>query len=100
MLAGIYIRVFEDINPALLIVILIAPIWLCYIPAYRAVFTNYNYLEYYKKFEKMDKMWHRKWAIITWVFCVGSILAFFGGVIAMFAIGIGWSNVHLPFLPH
>ena len=97
LLNGIYIRVFEYINPVLLIVMLVVPIWLCYIPAYRAVFTNDNYLKYYKKFEKMDKSWHRKWVMITWAFCDCGILAFFVGIIALFAFAIGWYNVHLPF---
>ena len=91
-------RVFGLISPIIFGIILISPIWLFYIPANKVVFSDDRYLKYFKEFEKMDKSWHRKWVMITWAFCVGGILAFFGGIIALFAIAIGWSNVHLPFL--
>ena len=97
LLEGILFRVFGLISPIIFGIILISPIWLFYIPANKAVFSDDRYLKYFKEFEKMDKSWHRKWVMITWAFCVGGILAFFGGIIALFAIAIGWNNVHLPF---
>ena len=100
LLEGILYKTVGLISSSLFGMVLITPIWLCYMPANEAIFADDRYLEYFKEFEKMDKSWHRKWVIITWAFCVGGILAFFGGIIALFAIAIGWNNVHLPFSSH
>lgn len=61
-------------------------IGLCYIPAYKAVFTKDRYLKYFKQFEKEDEQWHRKWKRITIVFCIGSIIVTLLGIGAMWAI--------------
>lgn len=50
------------------------PIAIGYIPVYKAVFTKDRYLKYFKKFEKKDEQWHRKWKRITLLFCVGAII--------------------------
>ena len=97
LLEGILYKTVGLISSSLFGMVLITPIWLCYMPANEAIFADDRYLKYFKEFEKMDKSWHRKWVMITWAFCVGGILAFFGGIIALFAIAIGWNNVHLPF---
>lgn len=100
LLEGILYKTVGLISSSLFGMVLITPIWLCYMPANEAIFADDRYLKYFKEFEKMDKSWHRKWVMITWAFCVGGILAFFGGIIALFAIAIGWNNVHLPFSGH
>ena len=102
VIAGILIRNFVAvINPAFMIVISIIPIGACYIPAYKAVFTNDRYLKYFKQFEKEDKRWHKKWALITWAFCIGGVIIDFFGIITMMAIvSGGYSNINVPFLPH
>ena len=102
VIAGILIRKFVAvINPAIMIVISIIPIGAFYIPAYKAVFTDDRYLKYFKQFEKEDKRWHKKWALITWAFCVGGVLINFFGIITMMAIvSGGYSNINVPFLPH
>ncbi len=97
LLEGILYKTVGLISSSLFGMVLITPIWLRYMPANEAIFADDRYLKYFKEFEKMDKSWHRKWVMITWAFCVGGILAFFGGIIALFAIAIGWNNVHLPF---
>lgn len=63
------------------------PILLCYIPAYRAIFTKDCYLKYFKEFEKKNNLWHKKWKWITVSFCVGSIVATLMGVVAMSIVG-------------
>lgn len=97
LLEGILYKTVGLISSSLFGMVLITPIWLCYMPANEAIFADDRYLKYFKEFEKMDKSWHRKWVMITWAFCVGGILAFVVGIIALFAIAIGWNNVHLPF---
>ena len=72
-----------------------------YIPAYKAVFTDSRYLKYFKQFEKEDNRWHKKWTLITWIFCVGGIVIEIFGIITMMAIVVGgYNNIDLPFLPH
>ena len=100
LLEGILYKTVGLISSSLFGMVLITPIWLCYMPANEAIFADDRYLKYFKEFEKMDKSWHRKWVMITWAFCVGGILAFVVGIIALFAIAIGWNNVHLPFSGH
>ena len=89
------------INPTLFIIISIIPIVVSYIPAYKAVFTDSRYLKYFKQFEKEDNRWHKKWTLITWIFCVGGIVIEIFGIITMMAIVVGgYNNIDLPFLPH
>lgn len=75
ILFGIKGMLCEIDDKVLTLIILGVPVFIGYIPAYRAVFTNDNYLKYYKKFEKKDARWHKKCKWITVAFCVGSILA-------------------------
>ncbi len=64
---------------------------LCYIPAYKAVFSHNRYLEYFSKFEKEDAAWHKKWKRRTIAFCFGSMLSFILGVASAFAVAIALS---------
>lgn len=58
-------------------------------PYKKMVFKDYRYLKYFKKFEKEDKQWHRKWALITVAFCIGSLLSAAFGIYLCFACAIG-----------
>ncbi len=78
----------EDIDALVKLLILAFPIFVCYIPAYRAVFTKDRYLKYFKQFEKEDKRWHKKWKIITILFCIGSCVAGLLGIVTAFLIFI------------
>ena len=74
ILLGILFKSFEEVNRLIEILIIAIPIVLFYIPAYRAVFSNDRYLEYFKQFEKEDEQWHKKWMRRTIRFCIGSIV--------------------------
>lgn len=68
------------------IIVLAIPIGLFYIPAYKAVFSKDRYLRYFKKFEKEDAHWHKKWGRITTLFCIGAVAAALLGIVSMIAI--------------
>jgi hypothetical protein len=88
VLLGITDGIFGDVNQIITIVIIALPIGLCYIPAYRAVFSKDRYLKYFKQFEKKDASWYKKWKWITIAFCVGSILFAIGGMYAMWGVSL------------
>lgn len=88
VLGGISLRECGYLSTGLKLVILLIPIGLCYIPAYKAVFANDRYLKYFKQFEKEGEKWHRKWKRITIAFCIGSIITSILGICAAFAIAI------------
>jgi len=58
-------------------------------PYKKMVLEGYRYLKYFKKFEKEDKQWHRKWALITVAFCFCSLLSAAFGIYLCFACAIG-----------
>ncbi len=64
------------------------PVIPCDIKTHKMVFTNDRYLKYFKKFEKKDEAWHKKWKRRTLLFSIGSIIAFVLGIAAAFAIYI------------
>ena len=76
------------INEIIAIAIIALPVGLCYIPAYKAVFSNDRYLKYFKQFEKEDAKWHKKWKQITWGFCIGSVVFTIGGIFAMWGVSL------------
>ena len=80
--------IYGGVNPIIALVIIALPIGLCYIPAYRAVFTKDRYLKYFKQFEKEDELWHKKWKWITIAFCIGSIAFAIGGIFAMWGVSL------------
>lgn len=86
VLTGFALREFGGLSDGLALILLIIPIGLCYIPAYKAVFSNDRYLKYFKQFEKEDERWHRKWKRITFAFCVGSVVASVLGICVAFFI--------------
>lgn len=85
---GFILRHTDILTPLARVVIIGLPIGLCYIPAYRAVFSNDRYLMYFKHFEKKDERWHRKWRWITIAFCIGSVSCTVLGLLMAFAIAV------------
>lgn len=89
-LFGIMLCISRNISPIiysvmiLLIILIIVGLW--YIPAYKAVFSNDLYLKYFKRFEKEDKQWHKKWNRITILFGIGGVLATILGIISAICI--------------
>lgn len=88
VLLGILDGMFGGVNLIVAMTIIALPIGLCYIPAYRAVFSKDRYLKYFKQFEKEDEQWHKKWNRITWVFCIGSVVFTIGGIFAMWGVSL------------
>lgn len=60
--------------------ILGVPILLGYIPIYLLVFTDDNYKQYFKRFNKRTKAWKRTWLIRSFLFGVGGIVFLLIGV--------------------
>ncbi len=86
ILAVIPFKLFNMYNYFVSLLTIMIPIGLAYIPAYKAVFSNDKYLEYYKKFEREDSQWHKKWEKITLLFCLGSVTAIIIGIIVALTI--------------
>jgi len=86
-LLGVGTRWFGSLPSFVVPILIFVPMGLCYIPVYKALYGKDRYLKYFKKFEKEDKCWHRKWSQITTLFTVVSVLFFFGGIVAMILIG-------------
>ena len=88
VLLGIPDGIFGGVNLIVATAIIALPIALGYIPAYRAVFSKDRYLNYFKQFEKENEQWHKKWKMITWVFCIGSVVFTIGGIFAMWGVSL------------
>ena len=88
VLLGIPDAMFGGVDEIAAIAIIALPVGLCYIPAYKAVFSNDRYLKYFKQFEKEDAKWHKKWKQITWIFCIGSVVFTIGGIFAMWGVSL------------
>lgn len=78
--AAISIKILNEFNCIIILISLAIPIGLCYIPAYRAVYSNNKYLIYFKKFEKENQAWHRKWNRLTILFSVGGVFTIILGL--------------------
>ncbi len=89
VIGGIYIRFYDEFDYWLIILFAI-PVAICYIPAYKAVFSKDKYLKYFKQFEKKDASWHKKWKWITIAFCIGSVVVSLLGICV--ALGILFFN--------
>ena len=86
ILLGVLFRFYGEVNRIIIFLVVAFPVILCYIPAYRAVFTKDRYLKYFKLFEKEDEQWHRKWKRTTMAFCIGSVITGLLGIGAMWCI--------------
>ena len=86
VIEGLYIKFNGEMNTFVILVIFAIPVGICYIPAYKAVFSNDKYLKYFKLFEKEDEHWHKKWKRITTAFILGAIASIIFGVYLCFTI--------------
>ena len=100
VILGLMHSSYGKLSFVIAMLMILIPIGIGYIPAYKAVFFNDRYLVYFKKFEKESKEWHRKWKRITWAFCIGAVIISMCGIVVMLEIIIGMENIHFPFLPH
>lgn len=83
---GCTLHFYGSISKLYLLLIVMIPIEIGYIPVYKSVFSKDKYLEYFKKFEKEDERWYKKWRRITIVFCLGGIIVALSGIASAFAI--------------
>lgn len=58
-----------------------------YLIAYKAVYSNHRYLKYYKKFEKKDERWHKKWRLISIIFRLGGVISI---ILGLYVCGKFW----------
>ena len=86
VIQALYIKFNGEINTFVIIVIFAIPTGICYIPAYKAVFSNDKYLKYFKQFEKEDEHWHKKWKRRTTAFILGAIASIIFGIYLFFTI--------------
>ena len=83
---GIILHFWGMINRFVILFFIGIPIFICFIPADKAVFSNDIYLKYFKEFEKEDEQWHKKWKRRTWLFCIGGCLMTIVGIACMWAV--------------
>ena len=88
IIGGCFMIGFNEINNKLIPLIEVLFVMICYIPSYKAVFSNDRYLKYYKEFEKNDKIWHKKWKRRTIIFCAIGIVSFLSSGFITFGIAI------------
>ena len=86
VLLGLLFRFYGEVNHLIIYSVVAVPIILGYIPAYKAVFAKNRYLKYFKQFAKEDTQWHKKWKVITFAFCIGSIVMILLGVGTMLIV--------------
>ncbi len=83
---GIILHFWGMINRFVILFFIGIPIFICFIPADKAVFSNDIYLKYFKEFEKEDEQWHKKWKRRTWLFCIGGCLMTIVGIACMWVV--------------
>ncbi len=86
VIQALYIKFNGEINTFVILITIAIPMGICYIPAYKAVFSNDKYLQYFKQFEKKDEHWHKKWKRITTAFILGAIASIIFGIYLYFTI--------------
>ncbi len=86
VLQALYIKFNGEINTFVILITIAIPIGICYIPAYKAVFSKDKYLQYFKQFEKEDEHWHKKWKRRTIAFILGAIASIIFGIYLYFTI--------------
>ena len=50
------------------------PIGIAFLPLNKAVYSHDKYIGYFKRFEKENEQWLKKWKLRTILFCIGGIL--------------------------
>ena len=69
-------------------------IWsLGFIPIYKAALSKDRYLKFYKRFEKKDAQWHKKWKRTTILFFLGAVLSAAIGLIIVFCMFVPWKQM-------
>ena len=86
VLQALYIKFNGEINTFVILITIAIPMGICYIPAYKAVFSKDKYLQYFKQFEKEDEHWHKKWKRRTIAFILGAIASIIFGIYLYFTI--------------
>jgi len=86
ILVGIALKYDSNVSGFTKLFIMAIPIGICYIPAYKAVFSGDKYLKYFKMFQKEDEQWHKKWKRITIAFCIGSVISTIIGIGAIWGV--------------
>ena len=89
LIIGLLVKQYGVLHPIIYMPIIIIMIAITWQPVRRKVFKDYRYLKYFKKFEKEDKQWHRKWMWRTAAFFLGSRLSVAFGSYLCFACAIG-----------
>ena len=95
---GILTKLHGVLNPIVYMPIIVVMVAIAWYPVRKAVFDKDRYLKYFKKFEKKDKQWRRKWMLITIAYFVLNILCVVIGIYLFFAMAIGrfdiWNLMH------
>ncbi len=86
ILFGLILKFYDVFNFLIGIVLFLPPVIITQFILKNGVFKKDSYLTYFKKFEKENEQWHKKWGRITTAFCIGGILTFLAGVVAAFLI--------------
>ena len=86
VLLGFVFKVCGKTDYLIIVLTVLIPIGLCYIPAYKAVLSKDRYLKFFKQFEKESEQWHKKWRRTTIAFCIGAVITALSGIIAMWII--------------
>lgn len=87
ILGGIYIRfMYPDVNPIWFLILPAIPIGIAFLPLNKAVYSHDKYIGYFKRFEKENEQWLKKWKLRTILFCIGGILIDILGILTLFAI--------------
>lgn len=89
IILGFVFKYVEDVSLTLIFLTAGIPTVICHMLLCRAVFSKNRYIKYFKRFDKENEQWHRKWerrAIILYV--CGIISPFLG-------IGFMWCMLFL-----
>lgn len=88
ILFGFWLKLFSEPNIIAVLIIVFIPIEVAYLPLSKGVFKNDCYIKYFKKFEKKDEQWHKKWKRITIAFCFGGTASVILGAVLGLTIAI------------
>lgn len=80
ILCGLYVRIFDRISYLVFCILFVTPCLLIYAAAESAVFSNNQYLRFFKQFKKKDERWQKKWQNMASLYCVGAWIVFAIGI--------------------